>query len=88
VTLEVLDQNGQLIPDAVLPVSFSISGAGELAACGTANPKDAESFRQTRLKTYHGRALAIVRPKGIAGTATVRVQADGFPAATAVVQIL
>jgi beta-galactosidase len=87
VTLEVLDQDGQLVPDAVLQATFSVSGAGELAACGTANPKDPESFRQPRLKTFHGRALAIVRPKGIAGQVTVRVQADGFPPATAVVQV-
>lgn len=87
IILEVLDQNDQLVPDAVLPVSFSINGAGELAACGTANPKDVESFRQPRLKTYHGRALAIVRPTGVAGTVTVRVQANGFAQATAVIQV-
>jgi beta-galactosidase len=87
VTLEVVDQNGQIVPDAVVPVSISVSGAGELAASGTANPKDVESFRQNRLKTYHGRALAIVRPKGLAGVATVRVEADGFATVTASVQI-
>jgi beta-galactosidase len=87
VTLEVLDQNGQLVPDAVLPVSFSVSGAGELAASGTANPKDVASFRRPRLNTYHGRALAIIRPKGIAGLATVRVEAAGFAPASAVIQI-
>jgi beta-galactosidase len=85
--LEVLDQNDQLVPDAVVPVSFSISGVGELAAAGTANPKDVESFRQTRLRTYHGRALAIVRPTGIAGSVTLRVQASGFASASAIVQV-
>jgi beta-galactosidase len=87
VTLEVLDQNSQLVPDAVLPVAFSVSGAGELAASGTANPKDVASFRQPRLKTYHGRALAIIRPKGIAGLVTVRVEAGGFAPASAVIQV-
>jgi beta-galactosidase len=87
VTLEVLDPNDQLVPDAVLPVAISVSGAGELAASGTANPKDVESFRQPRLKTYHGRALAIVRPKGVAGTVTVRVQAAGFAPASMVIQV-
>jgi beta-galactosidase len=86
-TLEVLDQDGQLVPDAALPVSFSISGAGELAASGTANPKDVESFRQPRLTTFHGRALAIIRPKGIAGAVTVRVQSAGFAPVTAIVQV-
>ena len=40
VTLEVVDQAGELVPDAVVPVSLSISGAAELAAAGSANPKD------------------------------------------------
>jgi beta-galactosidase len=87
VTLEVLDQAGELVPDAVIPVSFSISGAAELAAVGTANPKDVQSFRQLRPKTFHGRCLAIVRPKGAAGAAMVRAQADGLAGASIVVQM-
>ena len=71
----------------MVPVSFTIGGVGELAATGTANPKDAESFRKTNLKTYHGRALAIIRPKGVAGSVTVRVQAAGFAPASAVVEV-
>ena len=87
VTLEVLDQAGELVPDAVVPVSFSISGAADLAAVGTANPKDVWSFRRLRPKTFHGRCLAIVRPKGAAGAATVRAQADGLAPASIVVQV-
>jgi beta-galactosidase len=87
VTLEVLDQAGELVPDAVVPVRFSISGAAELAAVGTANPKDVQSFRQSRPKTFHGRCLAIVRPKGAAGTATVQAQADGLEPASIVVRV-
>lgn len=87
VTLEVLDQAGERVPDAVVPVRISISGAAELAAVGSANPKDVWSFRRPDLKTYHGACLAIVRPTGAAGTATVRAQADGLAPATIVVRI-
>ena len=87
VTLEVLDQAGELVPDAVIPVNFSISGAAELAAVGTANPKDVQSFRNLRPKTFHGRCLAIARSKGGAGAATIRAQADGLPAASIVIDI-
>ena len=86
-TIEVLDQAGELVPDAVVPVSISVSGAGELAAAGSANPKDVESFRGARPKTFHGRCLAIVRPKGAAGSVTVNAQAAGFPAASIVVHV-
>ena len=86
-TVEVVDQAGELVPDAVVPVSLSVSGAAELAAAGSANPKDVESFRRTRPKTFHGRCLAIVRPTGAAGPATVRAEAAGLPAASIVVQV-
>jgi beta-galactosidase len=87
VTIEVLDQAGELVPDAAVPVRISIGGAAELAAVGTAHPKDVYSFRQPRVRTFHGRGLAIVRPTGIAGVATVRAQADGLAPATAVVRM-
>jgi beta-galactosidase len=83
----VLDKTGALVPDAVVPVRISIGGAAELAAVGTAHPKDVYSFRQSRLKTFHGRCLAIVRPAGIAGAATVRAQADGLADAAIVVRM-
>jgi beta-galactosidase len=86
--LEVVDENNQLIPDAVLPVSLSVSGAGELAA-EPANPEDVGIgiVRQNGLKSYHGRALAIVRPKGGVGLATMCAEADGLDVAMAVVRI-
>lgn len=87
VTLEVLDQFGELVPDAAVPVAFSITGAGELAAVGTANPKDVRSFRQPRLRTFHGKCLAIVRSKGVAGSATLQVSAGGLTSASVVVQV-
>jgi beta-galactosidase len=76
VTVEVVDRFGQLVPDAVVPVSFEVSGAGALAAAGSANPKDVFSFRRSSPKTFHGKALAIVRPHGAAGNVTVRAQAS------------
>jgi beta-galactosidase len=88
VTLEVLDQAGELVPDAVIPVNFSISGPAELAAVGTANPKDVQSFRSLRPKTFHGKCLAIVRPKGGGGAVTVQALADGLPAAGIVVRVV
>lgn len=87
VTLEVLDEAGRLVPDAVVSVRVAVAGAAELAAVGTANPKDVWSFRQQNLKTFHGRCLAIVRPKGIAGTATLQAQADGLTPASLVVRM-
>jgi beta-galactosidase len=87
VTTEVLDAAGNLVPDATVPVTFDISGAGQLAATGTANPKDVQSFRQAVTATYHGKCLAIVRPVGSAGRTTLTAQSKGLEAAWLVLNV-
>jgi len=87
VTLDVVDQAGDVVPDATVPVTFTISGAGELAAVGTANPKDVVSFRRERPRTFHGKCLAIVRPTGAAANVTLRAQAEGLVSASIVVKV-
>jgi beta-galactosidase len=87
VTLEVLDQAGELVPDAAVPVAISINGAAELAAVGTANPKDVQSFRRLQPRTFHGRCLAIVRPTGAAGRAMVHAYAEGLAPASIEVRV-
>ena len=70
VTVEVVDQNGQVVPTAEVPVQFSIAGAGELAAVGNGSPTDLSSFQKPQKTTFRGRALAILRPTGKPGTIT------------------
>jgi beta-galactosidase len=87
VTVEALDRANHLVPDATVPVSFSIAGVGELAAVGSANPKHAASFRQPRHQTFHGKCLAVLRPRGGAGSITLRAEAAGLAPATATVHV-
>jgi len=86
VTIAVVDASGQRVPDAEVPVRFSVSGAGELAGHANAVPNEPASFRAPRCTTYQGRCLAILRPKGNAGTITLQAEADGFEAETLTVQ--
>lgn len=82
VTAEVVDAKGRLVPNATLPLYFSISGNGEIIAAGNANPKDAASFKQPQHNTFEGKCLIIVRPKGSAGTITLKATANGLTAGT------
>jgi beta-galactosidase len=86
VTVEVVDAKGNRVPNATIPVRFTVAGAGELAATGSAAPDDAASFHAPLRKTYEGRCLAIVRPKGDAGKITLTAEADGLKSATVVVK--
>ena len=77
---------GLVIPNAEIPVRFAVNGAGELAATGSGSPKDASSFQQPLRKTWRGRCLAILRPKGDVGKITLKAEADGLNGALFVVQ--
>lgn len=72
IAVEVVDEQGTIIPSTDLPVTFQLSGVGELAGVGNANPTDLSSFQQARKTTFRGRCLAIVRPKGLAGSITLK----------------
>jgi beta-galactosidase len=87
VTLEVTDEAGNVAPDVSVPVALSITGAGELAAAGTANPKDIRSFRQRRPTTFHGKCLAIIRPAGYQGEVTLEAKAEGLQPARITVTV-
>ncbi|MGH2566674.1 MAG: hypothetical protein ACRDE5_19290, partial [Ginsengibacter sp.] len=78
VTAEILDTNGQLVPDAVLPLHFDIKGVGEIIATANANPSDMESFQQPQHKTFRGKCLIIVRPNGKGGTIKLNATGEGL----------
>lgn len=78
VTVEIADANGNRVPDAQIPVHFSVSGAGEMAAQGSGSPNDAASFRKPVRKTFEGRCLVILRPLGLPGKTQLRAEAEGL----------
>jgi beta-galactosidase len=86
VKVEVVDAKGELVPDANVPIRFAVSGAGELAATGSAAPNVPESFRAPARTTFQGRCLVILRPKGGAGQILLKAEANGLKPATLVVK--
>lgn len=71
VTLEIIDQEGNLVPDATVPVSVNVAGQGSLLAAATANLKDIEPKTSPRVTTYKGQAIIVVRSAKKAGKATI-----------------
>jgi beta-galactosidase len=85
VMAEVIDVNGQVVPNAELLLHFSISGNGEIIATGNANPSGVESMQQPQHKTFEGKCLVIVRPKGNAGKIVVKADAAGLKEAQIII---
>ena len=88
ITVEVGDENGNIIPNANIPVNFTIEGDGELAAVGNASPNQMTSFKQPKCNLYQGKAIVIIRPSGKAGTITLKAESGGLIPASVVVTTL
>lgn len=87
VTIEILDKSGSIVPDAVHVLTADIVGPMELVAFGNANPRGVASFRQPVAKTWHGRALTVLRPTGESGIVTISIDGDGLSKGQAVLMV-
>jgi beta-galactosidase len=87
VTVEIVDAEGNLVPDAQLPVQFNVVGDGTLAAVENGNPTDMKSFTTPKVNSFKGRCLAILRPTGKAGQIKLKAESAGLTAGELSVQL-
>lgn len=78
IKVEVIDENGNLVLNATNEIEFKIEGVGGLIGSGNANPNDMESFNNTKVKAFNGKAQAIVRPLNKKGEIKVIAEAEGL----------
>lgn len=78
VTADVQDANGIIVPTAENSMSFSVSGPGELVGVDNGNPIDTSSYKGSSKKAFSGKALAIVRSTGAAGSIVVKASSTGL----------
>lgn len=81
VLVEVVDSQGSRVPDSVAKVTFKVSGAGSLVGVANGNPHNIDSFQRPRRYTWHGQALAILRPSKSPGTLLISAEAQGLSSA-------
>lgn len=85
ITVRVEDRAGNLCPEAMNQIRFSVSGAGAIAAVDNGNAATVEPFQADTRKAFHGLALLVVRSgKGKPGEIRVTASADGLAEGRAV----
>ena len=89
IMVEITDARGNRIPDATIPVTFKVSGIGEIAGSGNACPFDMESFNNPVCNAYQGRALVILRPlkNRQPGIITLTAEADGLSGGEIIINV-
>jgi beta-galactosidase len=87
VKIEVVDGNGQIVPLDSTFIRLTLSGKGEIAASGNANPKDMTSVNKPLLYTYKGKALAVIRPSGTEGSIKILAESQGLKTGELIIQV-
>lgn len=86
VTVEVVDENGLVVPKANQNLTFSVEGPGEIVATDNGDPTSLVSFKSLKKQAFNGLCLAIVRYKpGSSGEIKLTVTADGLQSVTVVI---
>jgi beta-galactosidase len=81
ITVEVVDAQGRVCPDAAIPCEAIVQGQGRLMAFATADFQDREPKTSPRVTTWKGRALLVVRSTNKKGKAKVAIKSQ-LPTAT------
>ncbi|MBR4739901.1 MAG: DUF4982 domain-containing protein, partial [Bacteroidales bacterium] len=81
ITVDIVDGNGTLCPNASNVVAFSIKGPAEVVATDAGDPTSHIPFYSKELPAFHGKASAIVRRTG-PGPITVYAKSRGFNTAS------
>jgi beta-galactosidase len=85
VSVAVVDDDGQVVPDASNSITFSIEGPGDIVATDNGSPSDLTPFPSLTRDALSGLALAIVRTReGEKGSITVTATAEGLKEAQVV----
>jgi len=79
VSAEIVDEKGNVVPYIDdIEITYALTGNATIAGVGNGSFDDASSFQQNHKKVYQGKGLAIIRPDGKTGTATLTASAKGL----------
>lgn len=87
ITIEVLDENGILVPYADNLIDVKVSGNGSIAAVDNGSQTNHQPFVGEQISAFHGKCLVVVRAAKNPGVAVVSLSSDGLRGATLEVRV-
>jgi len=78
ITVEVIDKEGNLCPQAKIPLIVETSGAGTFKAICNGDPTSLELFHKPTMKTFNGKLVVIVQAGTKAGVANLNIKGKGI----------
>ena len=87
VTVEILDKDGNLCPNAENDVTFVLDGPGFIAGVDNGSPISLERFKDNHRKAFYGKCLVVIQNNGENGSVKVTATADGLSKATTAIRV-
>lgn len=81
VKVSIVDKDGNLCPNANLPLQFEVSGVGNFKAVCNGDPTSLEPFHLPTMKTFNGQLVILVQSSDKTGLAKLLVKAKGLKSA-------
>ena len=78
VTVEILDKDGNLCPNAENLVQFSIEGKGFIAGVDNGSPISLERFKADKRKAFYGKCLVVLQNNGKEGVIKLKATSAGL----------
>jgi len=82
ITVNILDKEGNLVPDADNRINVSVSGAARFKGICNGDATSTEVFTKPTMKVFHGQLAIGIQSNGQIGTATIKVTGKGLKPAT------
>ena len=76
ITVEVVDRQGTLVPEAAIDCEATVKGAATLLSFASADLKDTEPYTSSHTKTWKGRALLVLRSGKKRGSVSVTIKSQ------------
>ena len=81
ISVEILDKDGNLCPNADNQVMFDVQGAGFIAGVDNGSPISMEPFKADRRKAFYGKCLVVIQNNSQSGGIKLTATADGLKSA-------
>jgi beta-galactosidase len=86
VKVEIIDENGLVVPDANNSIEFKVDGEGILAGADNGNPQDITPMKSKQRNAFNGLVLAVIQSTGKNGI--IRLTAFSTGLKDAVLQVV
>jgi beta-galactosidase len=78
VKVEVVDENGLVVPTASNAIEFHIEGEGEIIGTDNGNPQDKTQMKSKQRNAYNGLALAVIQSTEKTGNIRLTAVSEGL----------